>query len=53
MTRLKLFDAIEEPFVRPTHTGPDLFVILGLAVLVIVIVAVVLLVLRKRRRGKK
>ena len=49
----KLFDAIEEPYVRPTHSGPDLFVILGLAVLVVVIVAAVLLVLRKRRKGKK
>ena len=50
---MKLYDAIEEPFVRPTHTGPDLFVILGLAVLVVAIVVVVLLVLRKRRKGKK
>ena len=49
----KLFDAIEEPYVRPTHSGPDLFVILGLAVLVVAIVAAVLLVLRKRRKGKK
>ena len=49
----KLYDAIEEPFVRPTHTGPDLFVILGLAVLVVAIVVVVLLVLRRCRKGKK
>ena len=49
----KLFDAIEEPYVRPTHSGPDLFVILGLAVLVVAIVVVVLLVLWKRRKGKK
>ncbi len=50
---MKLYDAIEDPFVRPTHTGPDLFLILGLAVLVVAIVVAVLLVLRKRRKGKK
>ena len=49
----KLYDVIEEPFVRPTHTGPDLIVILGLVLLVVVIVVAVLLVLRKRRKGKK
>ena len=47
----KLYDAIEEPFVRPTQSGPDLFVILGLLVLVVVIVVVVFLVLRRRRKG--
>ncbi len=50
---MKLYDAIEDPFVRPTHTGPDLFLILGLAVLVVALVVAVLLVLRKRRKGKK
>ena len=49
----KLYDVIEEPFVRPTHTGPDLIVILGLVVLVVVIVVAVLLVLHRRRKGKK
>ena len=50
---IKLYDVIEEPFVRPTHSGPDLFVILGLIDLVAVIVVMVLLVLHRRRKGKK
>ena len=50
---MKLYDAIEEPFVRPASSEPDLFVILGLLVLVVVIVVVMLLMLRKRRKGRK
>ena len=49
----KLFDVVDDSVVEPVRSTPDLFVILGLAVLVVAIVVVVLLVLRKRRKGKK